>query len=141
MAEFTVIDDGLADDEFYTWILGKESKCKWKDKNIRPPDQCIVASNGNKSYVIDHIGPILDYWMSSGFGDSSFDGLPPGIWLVKVSIHCHHFNSPSFGYDYDESLEYYDQRMLTDKEVENFYTESIWNPEDYYDILEKLPED
>ena len=100
--EITAADEGPHLCEYGCWDWNKGS-------------QAIVASDGQHSVVLDHIGGPLDYWESESGRDSmleQFDGMEPGLWVCDVSI----LSSRSYEGEYDEELSVDDARKLTDEE-------------------------
>lgn len=92
-----------------------------------PADLALVASDGERAKVLDHIGPALDYWMEHhGELEGDFDGIAAGIWLVECGIETY---GGGYYEDYDERLVLGEPRKLTAEEWALYREEECaWDP-------------
>lgn len=75
--------------------------------------QALIASDGEHSVVIEHIGGPLDYWISEVGVEELFDGVDAGLWVWEGTLA----STCDYMGEYDEEL-VGDFRKLTPEEWE-----------------------
>lgn len=103
-----------------------EHVCDYQCWDWSKGSKALIASDGEKALIIDHIGGPTDYWASEG-GDlqDEFTGVEAGVWIWEGSLVSHR----DYWGEYDEEL-VGDFRKLTTEEWELLHGgDELWADE------------
>lgn len=76
-------------------------------------NKALIASDGERSLILEQVGGHLDYWFSESGDQEGLDGYPPGVWVWEGTLNSWR----DYWGEYDEELSG-DIRKLTDEEWE-----------------------
>ena len=105
-----------------------EHYCDYDCYDSKKGSIALIASNGDKSIILDYTGGSLDYWLNECGVDDEFDGIAPGVWIWEGGIKTHR----DYWGEYDSEM-VGDLRELTDEEWGLFRKgKDLWDQDFYY---------
>lgn len=107
--------------------------CSYDCQNGSKDSLALIASDGERAYIINYVGMHLDYWICEGGANDFFEGVEAGVWFWKGRIK----SSRDYFGEYDEELEG-DFRKLTEEEWELLQGgDDLWDADEWNICPEK----